>query len=381
MAKGHAKLRQIETDTVIMTGRKGGVINKAESDAHRQKVTQAVNSFIDKIKGLDISDETPVYRNFITELKDICKAGFKEIEQANVLKVLKSIKDPRCSVIRDPDTSPVAQVVESPVGPPEGQEVIHKVKGRWTNETREMVYETFECLAEAHDSASTACHRLARLSRSIQQEQFIEIAKIASKPFINLNILGNSDSNKGTTTGAVETYEQRVNSECVPPIGRQRWAQEKNPATVLLACVTYYVVRRGVLQLGTYDEAARGFGVTLSRLRSCVTAARYEGGPRVHVKQLKLQPGQVLGTAVKIETETTVIGDSSSTEEEGEKQTEIAEQDASVTTTRKSRKLSRQSKKDTSKSSKRKRSLISQELSRDDEDDNGDETKQRKRAK
>ena len=385
MAKGHPKLKKFEIESVTMTERKSGVINKEEVEAHKAKLTGIVSAFIDKIKTASSTDETPHYLNFLKELKKVCSEGYKDIEQANVHKVLNSIKDVTCNVIRDPDMSPRARVFESKQEVPEGQDVMRTVGGKWTNETREILYETFECLGEAHANASTACHRLARLSRTISAEQFVAIAKIAVQPFITLQMpeAEQTVSTAGSASEA-ETFNKRLDRECVPLPNRDKWAKEPNTATTLLACVTYYIVRRAVMRIGTYEEAAQGFGVKISRLRSCVTAAKYEGGPRVQLKRTPTQPGQVLGTAVKIEPEHLVVQDSSTSEDEGEKTT--VEQDANVTTTKgrgSAKKLSRKQSKQTKakpSASKRKQSLIRQELEEGD-DDNGDEPKRKQKRK
>lgn len=257
------------------------LINEDDAAIHETNLQEITAAFLACAKERDNSPD--LYDKYITEIREACVPFTGEIRNAVIDVVVKSIVDVRCTILRDPDLSPSAIPFVKEATVPTQAEFQKELGSNISQEQYEQIESCFETLAEAHDKASTACTKLATLSRVLPPSQFMTLCRLACAPSVNLQVP--KELIELSTPSTVEEeessgkYEYRVMREILP---RYKHPVIKNEpefnSTRLLAATVYFLVRRQLLETGKQKTIANLFKVKEKTLARAINGKKYSGG-------------------------------------------------------------------------------------------------------
>ena len=137
--------------------------------------------------------ERDILNELVSKFKEAISRVIPAMAEAEVGKVVGSIKDLSCVAVR-PKTD-VREELLSVLMPledaPTEEEVMSSIEGgaQLDKNQRELLRELFEDLEIAHEHTARACSVLARLSMTLTPPQLMATLRAAARPLIQVNAL------------------------------------------------------------------------------------------------------------------------------------------------------------------------------------------------
>ena len=195
------------------------------------------------------SEERNVLGEMVTKFKEVIGRVIPTIMEADVEKVVSTIKDPSGLALR-PKTDAREELLEvlMPLeDAPGSDEAMASIQGE-TSLNRDqwnLLRELFEDLKVAHEHTSRACSVLARLSLSLTAPQLMVTLKVVTCPLIQVNALeGLLDKVKmPKKLDLPDKIGARVRITMTPdPTAKSLQMEKDNSPTRLLAATVAYKI-------------------------------------------------------------------------------------------------------------------------------------------
>ena len=231
------------------------------------------------------TEERDILKELVTKFKEAISRVTPAMAEAEVGKVVGSIKDLSCVAVR-PKTE-VREELLSVLMPledaPTEAEVMTSIEGKsqLDKNQRELIRELFEDLEIAHEHTSRACSVLARLSMTLTPPQLMATLRAATRPLIQVNALeGLLD--KIRTPKKMDLPEDtstRVLITMTPDPTSKKLQDERinSPTRLLAASVAYKILCK--FGGGTTQTLMQSrYSVKAKQLAACLTGCKYLGG-------------------------------------------------------------------------------------------------------
>ena len=225
-------------------------LNPIEARHHIQRLNEAILSMEAKIKDGEVKD---VLKDTIQEIKEAICIVMPSMKEANILDILRSIKDPTCLTIC-PQSEEVEGLLEELIPSndiPSGSSVIRSMADETSlsDEDRELIRELFKMLETAYDQIGRACGLIGALSRTLNSGQLFMILKAIVRPIIQVNALPNfiqQVTQEVKPTSIPEDQTERIRSTMTPNAGSPYLKKEKpnSPSCLLAATLAFKILNK-----------------------------------------------------------------------------------------------------------------------------------------
>ena len=230
----------------------------AQNDCKVQFVTAVL-----KFKATVHVEGENVYKELITDLKEICLKFVDDLEGANVPAVLHSIKRRDGHHFKQSLTVHHEQQRFDPYA-------VHD-EG-WDEETEELVSDIFKYAGYASEALNTVYKKIAILKSKVRQESFLKV--INAVPLLNttMMVLYRKELEMG-----LNVDKERI-SDHMP---RPAFLEAYPLATKLLGALTHYIMRNNVLRVKdkyTIKDAKNDFKDSYTVLKRVFSGVKQKGG-------------------------------------------------------------------------------------------------------
>ena len=167
-----------------------GTINPNEAAVLVHSLEEAVTVLEAQIAE---TEERNILNELVTKFKEAISMVIPAMAEAEVDKIVGSIKDPTCVAVRP--KKEVHEELLSVLMPledaPTEEEAMASIEGRsrLDRNQQELIRELFDNLEVAHEHTARACSVLAHLSLTLTAPQLMASLKAATRPLIQVNAL------------------------------------------------------------------------------------------------------------------------------------------------------------------------------------------------
>ena len=156
-----------------------------EAQSYRDKIDAIMDTFSDLLA----DDRKDALRSTVTSLKKLMVKHWRQMAEADVEVVLKSIHDPSCIYLCQYLTTEGVNVTEPAMEVPEGWTFLRQLpKKVWKTEVWELIVTCFDHLSEAHSHMSSFAANMSSLAKIADPETFNMVMKAAARLMIQINI-------------------------------------------------------------------------------------------------------------------------------------------------------------------------------------------------
>ena len=163
------------------------VINPEEAEAHQQRLWDIIDDLKKRIQTKDVQE---FMQKFVEDVKSACGMIYTTIKEANVLNVLKAIKDP-CRLMLQPLCDTFENSLEDIMPDeevPKGEDVTHHVEEikPISEEVKDMIVALVDNTAAVCCHAAFAAECLSTLAKICTLEQLMLIMKCSVRPMVQV---------------------------------------------------------------------------------------------------------------------------------------------------------------------------------------------------
>ena len=163
-----------------------GPQNPVEAQSYRDKIDAIMDMFSDLLA----DDCKDALRSTITSLKKLIVKHWRQMAEADVEIVMKSIHDPSCVYLCQHLTTEGVNVMEPVTEVPEGWTFLRQLpKKVWKTEVQELIVTCFNHLSEVHAHMSSFATNMLSLAKITDPKTFDMVMKAAARLMIQINIL------------------------------------------------------------------------------------------------------------------------------------------------------------------------------------------------
>ena len=162
-----------------------GPQNPVEAQSYRDQLNAIMSTFSDLL----VDDCKDTLRSTITSLKKLMVKHWRQMAEADVDVVLKSIHDPSCVYLHQHLTTEGVDVAEPVTDVPEGWTFLRQLpKKVWKTEVQELIMMCFDHLSEVHAHMSSFMANISSLAKITDPETFDMVMKAAAQLMIQINV-------------------------------------------------------------------------------------------------------------------------------------------------------------------------------------------------
>ena len=230
----------------------------AQNDCKTQFVTAVL-----KFKATVHVEGENVYKELITDLKEISLKFVDDLQGANIPAVLHSIKRRDGHHFKQSLTVHHEQQRFDPYA-------VHD-EG-WDEETEELVSDIFKYAGYASEALNTVYKKIAILKSKVRQESFLKVINAVPLPNTTMTVLYRKESEMG-----LDVDNERIRNH----MPRPAFLEAYPPATKLLGALTHYIMRNNVLRVKdkyTIKDAKRDFKDSYTVLKRVFSGVKQKGG-------------------------------------------------------------------------------------------------------
>ena len=252
-----------------------GPQNPVEAQSYRDKL----DAIMDTFSNLLVDDCKDALRSTVTSLKKLMVKHWRQMAEANVDVVLKSIHDPSCVNLQHLTTEGV-NMMEPVTDVPEGWTFLRQLpKKVWKMEVWELIMMCFNHLSEAHAHMSSFAANMSSLAKIADPETFNMVMKAAARPMIQINIPEHylslvQDPPPKTTAEECLSHLEKV--LLLQPLSLTQ--EPRYGPTRLLAAAVWLHLKCMFFNGGTTKEACSTFEVWAKQLSKLFSDKVYLGG-------------------------------------------------------------------------------------------------------
>ena len=235
---------------------------------------------MDTFSDLLADDHKDALRLTIMSLKKLMVKHWRQMAEADVEVVMKSIHDPSCVYLCQHLTTEGIDVMELAMEVPEGWTFIRQLpKKVQKTEVWELIVMCFDHLLEAHAHMSLFVSNMSSLAKITDPETFDMVMKTAARLMIQVNIPEHYLSlvqDPPLKTTAEERLSQ-LEKFLLPQVASLAWEPQYGP-TWLLAAAIWLCLKCKFFNGGTAKEACTMFEVWAKQLSKLLSGKVYLGG-------------------------------------------------------------------------------------------------------
>ena len=162
-----------------------GPQNPVEAQSYRDKIDVIMDTFSDLLA----DDCKDTLRSTIMSLKKLMVKHWRQMAEADVEGVMKSIHYPSCVYLYQHLTTEGIDVMEPATEVPEGWTFLRQLpKKVWKTEVWELIVMCFNNLLEAHTYMSSFVANMSSLAKITDPETFDMVMKAAARLMIQINV-------------------------------------------------------------------------------------------------------------------------------------------------------------------------------------------------
>ena len=162
-----------------------GPQNPMEAQSYRDKIDDIMETFGDLLA----DDRKDALRSTVMSLKKLMVKHWRQMAEADVEVVMRSIHDPSCIYLHQHLTTEGIDVTELVMEIPDGRTFIRQLpKKVQKTEVQELIVMCFNCLSEAHPYMSSFAANMSSLAKICNPKTFDMVMKAAARPMIQINV-------------------------------------------------------------------------------------------------------------------------------------------------------------------------------------------------
>ena len=163
-----------------------GPQNPVEAQSYRDQLNAIMSTFSDLL----VDDQKDALRSTITSLKKLMVKHWRQMAEADVDVVLRSIHDSNCVYLWQHLTTEGVEVAEPATDVPEGWTFLRQLPEKvQKTEVWELIMMCFDHLLEVHAHMSSFAANISSLAKIADPKTFNMVMKAAARPMIQVNIL------------------------------------------------------------------------------------------------------------------------------------------------------------------------------------------------
>ena len=253
-----------------------GPQNPVEAQSYRDQLDAIMSMF----SNLLVDDRKDTLRSTITSLKKLMVKHWRQMAEADVDVVLRSIHDSNCVYLQQHLTTEGVDVAELATDVPEGWTFLRQLpKKVWKTEVQELIVSCFDHLLEVHAHMSSFAANISSLAKIADPETFDMVMKAAARPMIQVNVPEHylslvQDPPLKTTAEERLSWLEKV----ILPRPTSLAQEPRYRSTRLLAAAVWLHLKCKFFNGSTTREASTTFEVRAKQLSKLLSGKVYLGG-------------------------------------------------------------------------------------------------------